>query len=106
MSLASSKVTSADWRGKVETELKGADFDKVLVHEGAEGLRTLPLYTEAPLGAELAALMARRSDRPVRICVRCRAPAEITEAIDGGADAVWLTGIQHELSIYPHNSSG
>ena len=87
------KPTFDAWRAQVEAELKGVPFDKALVHETAEGLRVQPLYVEATAGAELASIMARRPERPVRVCVRCKDVAELREALAGGADAVWLSGL-------------
>ena len=38
----------AAWRALVEKDLKGASFEKALVHETPEGISVLPLYTDAP----------------------------------------------------------
>ncbi len=59
-------VTFADWRAQVEKDLRGASFEKVLVHRTAEGLSVAPLYTELPKG-----LLARSAEaRSFRICLR------------------------------------
>jgi methylmalonyl-CoA mutase len=84
------RVTLADWRIRVDKELAGRSFDKVLVHETPEGLSIAPLYTEAPAGP----LSPRETGAlPFRICVRHEASAsrdDLKAEIAGGADAVWL----------------
>lgn len=39
------------WRALVQRDLRGADFEGRLVHQGVDGLRTQPLYTRASVGA-------------------------------------------------------
>ena len=46
-------VTHADWLQRVETVLKGADFDKKLVHLTADAIRIDPLYGKAEDGTPL-----------------------------------------------------
>ncbi len=88
--------TIEDWRKQVEAELKGAAFDRVLVHETEEGLRVQPLYVATTAGEELAAIMARRPDGVVRICTRGREHGELSDDLEGGADAVW---VRNQLQI-------
>lgn len=59
-------VTFADWRAQVEKDLRGASFEKVLVHRTAEGLSVAPLYTELPKGMLAPPVEARG----FRICLR------------------------------------
>jgi methylmalonyl-CoA mutase len=79
-------VSLADWRAKVEAELKGAAFDKALTHVNAEGIRVQPLYVEAPK------LAVPHASDAVRLCSAWdgRDQATLTDEIAGGADALWL----------------
>jgi methylmalonyl-CoA mutase len=84
-------VALADWRAKVEQELAGKSFEKVLVQQTSEGIAVQPLYTELP-----ATLPPRDPGaQPFRICVRA-GPAPLLE-IEDGADALWLSKITPEL---------
>ncbi|AKU96646.1 Methylmalonyl-CoA mutase [Labilithrix luteola] len=79
-------VTLSDWRAQVEKELAGAAFDKALVTKTAEGLSVQPLYTEAKAQASLALTGA-----PFRICMHHATAEGLTQDLDGGADAIWLS---------------
>lgn len=81
--------TLATWRAAIDKDLAGASFDKALVQETPEGLRLEPLYTEGEPAPGLTPIMAARSGG-VRICARCADAAQVKEAVEGGADAVWL----------------
>ena len=89
-------VTLSDWRARVEKELAGRPFDKVLVQETMEGVAIAPLYTEAPAGEPLGRDVRAR---PFRICMR-QAPGASVDALtadfEGGADAAWL---RHDESL-------
>ncbi len=50
---AASTDIEARWRGLVEKVLKGADFERRLVHATYDGIRVQPLYTAAPLAPGL-----------------------------------------------------
>ena len=52
------KVSYAAWRAKVETELKGAPFEKRMTTQFYEGIELQPLYTEETFatGADPAGL--------------------------------------------------
>ncbi|MEO6953123.1 MAG: methylmalonyl-CoA mutase family protein [Polyangia bacterium] len=77
------EVTLADWRARVEKELKGTPFDKALVHTTAEGLRVEPLYTQA------SSIDVPKQGTRAALC----APADastIDEQVQGGAEVLWL----------------
>lgn len=83
-------ATVADWRARIDQELAGKSFEKVLVHEALNGVRIAPLYTEAPKGAAARSADAAR----FRICIREDAEASvetISEDVLGGADALWVS---------------
>lgn len=83
------KAGFTEWRAAVEKDLAGASFEKALVGETAEGLAVQPLYTETHAGRALAAIMAQREGGCL-LCARSADIAELKEAIDSGADAVWI----------------
>jgi methylmalonyl-CoA mutase len=83
------------WRAAAQKDLGGVAFDEALGSESAEGLRVDPVYF-GPVhfggGADDAVGITSamtRAESP-RICVRCDDVAQVREAIEGGADAVWL----------------
>ncbi|MGI9551391.1 MAG: methylmalonyl-CoA mutase, partial [Aurantibacter sp.] len=39
-----SKVSATEWKQKIDTELKGADFEKTLVWNSPEGIKVRPFY--------------------------------------------------------------
>lgn len=87
----------AAWRALVEKDLKGASFEKALVHETPEGISLQPLYTDAPWdpGAPGAAPYTRGPHAEPfapRVCMRVDAPSAdlLRDDLAGGADALWL----------------
>jgi methylmalonyl-CoA mutase len=90
------EVSVEVWRGLVEKELAGKDFDKVLVQRTLDGLTLQPLYTERPSRA--AAVPPRVGRTTLCVCLPPRRaeaePASFVEALrrerEGGADALWL----------------
>lgn len=71
----------ADWRALVERD--GVTLDK-LVQQTAEGVAVEPLYVEGPGPA------VRPGRGTVGVCTRVRNAAEARDALDGGADALWI----------------
>ena len=81
------------WRARVEKELAGSSFEK-LVTKTPEGLAIQPLYTErvvdpAPPGSAPFVRGASATAAPFAICMRA-APDAIEDDLAGGADALWL----------------
>lgn len=108
-----------DWRALVETELKGADFEKRYVAQRADGLRIEPLYSSdhaRPLelvGAP-GAFPHVRGVSPVggwRICARYERDesptpgssraAEIREDLERGVEALWLAAADLAADPWP-----
>jgi methylmalonyl-CoA mutase len=83
------RTDEAAWRAQVEKELKGAPFEKALVHKTADGFTVQPLYTEVPAGV----VRPQRAERGVRLCIRATdeaTAAEVRAEHAGGADLVWF----------------
>jgi methylmalonyl-CoA mutase len=86
-------ATEAEWRARVDSVLKGADFDRKLVATTADGILIQPLYprrTDAPLIAKAQPgtrwrVMAR-ADHPVAE----EANANALDDLQGGADGLAL----------------
>lgn len=89
-------VSLEAWRQRVRSELDGAG-PETLVGRSLDGLELEPLYTEASTDGRVAPAPARPT--PPRLCPRVDAvgadavATEIAEHLDGGADGVWLGGI-------------
>jgi methylmalonyl-CoA mutase len=82
----------ADWRALVEQD--GMTLDKLVQHT-AEGVAIEPLYVDGP------APVIRPGTGTVGVCTRVRNSAEALEALDGGADALWIDSsdiASHELA--------
>jgi methylmalonyl-CoA mutase len=77
----------ADWRALVEQD--GVTLDK-LVQQTAEGVAIEPLYVDGPAPA------MRPGQGTVGVCMRVRNAAEALEALDGGADALWIDASDRE----------
>jgi methylmalonyl-CoA mutase len=90
------EVSVEVWRGLVEKELAGKDFDKVLVQRTLEGLAILPLYAQRPSDAAPVPTRQARTTLCVRLPKRVPSaePGAFVEALrrerDGGADALWF----------------
>ncbi|MFT7619601.1 MAG: methylmalonyl-CoA mutase [Planctomycetota bacterium] len=101
------KVNEGAWRQRVEAELKGADFDRVLKPESFEGFAPDPLYipdgTNEPTNDSPGSAPFRRGYRPEgapgvtwRITQRHALPHldDLEQAVlddqAGGANGVWL----------------
>lgn len=89
--------TLAAWRALVEKDLKGASFEKALVHDTPEGISLQPLYTDVPWdpGAPGAAPYTRGPHAEPfapRVCMRVDEPSAelVRDDLAGGADALWL----------------
>lgn len=97
---------AADWRAKVEQELRGADYERALVRWTLDGIEQKPVYHRAVepsrLGDPGVPPFRRGSRAPVatarpwQLCTRIdasspeQANAEALEDLRGGADALWL----------------
>ncbi|RVU14145.1 methylmalonyl-CoA mutase family protein [Methylobacterium oryzihabitans] len=85
-------ATSEQWRGLVEGVLKGAEFDRRLVHRSRDGIRVEPLYPAAGPAPQ----PQRERAGPWRIAQRVDHPdpaeanALALADLDGGADALVL----------------
>jgi methylmalonyl-CoA mutase len=86
-------ASEADWLKRVETVLKGADFQKKLVARSHDGLAIQPLYArraDAPLVA------GGNAGKPWHVVARVDHPdadtaaAQAREDLEGGADALAL----------------
>ncbi|MGW9333714.1 methylmalonyl-CoA mutase family protein [Bosea sp. NPDC055594] len=83
----------AQWRSAVDKVLKGADFEKRLVSQSADGIRIAPLYPAAPAGLRpmRAATgrwqVAARLDHPSPAAARDLALADL----EGGAETLVLS---------------
>jgi methylmalonyl-CoA mutase len=71
----------ADWRALVEQD--GMTLDKLVQHT-AEGVAVEPLYVDGP------APTVRPGNGTVGVCMRVQNAAEARDALDGGADALWI----------------
>jgi methylmalonyl-CoA mutase len=94
------------WRAQVEQELRGADFERALVHRTLDEIEQEPVYFRAidpqRLGEPGSPPYRRGSrwpagqSRPWQLCTRVdacapeQANADLLEDLAGGADAVWL----------------
>ena len=88
------KATEADWLKRVETVLRGADFDSKLVSRSADGIRIAPLY---PRRQGARPVVGARGASRWRVAQRIDHP-DFTEAaalalagLEGGADQLVLT---------------
>jgi methylmalonyl-CoA mutase len=90
------QVTLAQWRAQVDKELAGASYDDALVHHTPEGIAIEPLYTGATQVAHLGHANAPR-DPAFRICMRADL-ADLSEHVEGGADALWLRGSEADIA--------
>ncbi|MDU0343986.1 methylmalonyl-CoA mutase subunit beta [Bosea rubneri] len=83
----------AQWRSAVDKVLKGADFEKRLVSQSADGIRIAPLYPAAhaktrPFRSEAGRWhVAARLDHPSPVSARDLALADL----EGGADTLVLS---------------
>ncbi len=85
--------TEADWLKRVETVLKGADFQKKLVARTHEGIAIQPLYARR---ADAALVAGANAGKPWHVAARIDHPdaeaaaAQAREDLEGGADALDL----------------
>jgi methylmalonyl-CoA mutase len=86
-------ASEAAWRSRVESVLKGADFNKKLVGRTHDGLAIQPLY---PRKKDAALVTGATSGKPWQVMTRvdhpdCDAAARLAcEDLEGGADALAL----------------
>ena len=82
-----------DWRRRVTEELDG-ESPETLGHSLLGGIEIHPLYTSEDLPAELPRLVRER--RGARVCEIVEPPSpggagrQMSAAVRGGADAIWL----------------
>lgn len=102
------RVTLDAWRAQVEKELGGKPFDKTLVQATLEGIAIEPLYTQAPVGTELA---REGGEGTFRICMHhaCERgrPADLEALladVEGGAEALWLPAAAATDEVLAHDA--
>jgi methylmalonyl-CoA mutase len=93
-------ISAEAWRAVAERDLKGADFEKKLVHETLDGVRLQPIYTEndlpttaSPVRTKCGWLTREDVREPDAILAR----RHIEAAAQRGADEV-------SVRIYPHEN--
>jgi methylmalonyl-CoA mutase len=86
-------ATEAEWLKRVETVLKGADFQKKLVARSHDGIAIQPLYARR---ADAALVAGANAGKPWHVVARVDHPgpdaaaAQAREDLEGGADALDL----------------
>jgi methylmalonyl-CoA mutase len=87
------QATEADWRARVEAVLKGADFERKLVHRTHDGIAIQPLQ---PPRADATLVAGAGAGRPCAVGARVDHPdaeaaaAQAREDLEGGADMLTL----------------
>lgn len=90
-----SKVSAYEWKEKILTELKGANFDETMIWESPEGIRVRPFYTSEDLKGIQYFSTGKKG--PWKICQSIyvkdanQANSEALDAISRGAESISFT---------------